>query len=118
MAVLSGCRVLVVEDEALVSMLIADALSTAGATVIGPAASMDRAALLLRQGNVAAAVLDLNIAGEDVTPVAKGLAEIGVPFVVVTGYGFGHRYQIPPAAAVFPKPFNVDDVVQAVARAI
>jgi len=86
-------RVLVVEDEALVAMLVEDGLLEAGASVLGPAASVGEALRLIdavmQDGGLSAAVLDLNLGGEAVTPVADRLAAIGVPFVFATGYSEG-----------------------------
>ncbi|TCZ53379.1 response regulator [Roseicella aquatilis] len=87
-------RILVVEDEALVAMLMEDGLAEAGASVVGPAASVGEALRLIdaamRDGGLSAAVLDLDLDGEAVTPVADRLAAIGVPFVFATGYDEDH----------------------------
>ncbi len=104
-------RVLVVEDEALVSMLVEDGLRDAGATVLGPATTVGDALRLVEaaaaDGGLSAAVLDINLQGDTVTPVADRLAALGVPFLFATGYGEkcdtgGHR-----AAPVLSKPFSV-----------
>ena len=87
MTKLAGRRILIVEDEALVAMLVEDALLDAGAEVIGPVATVAEAMALLDAGSPDGAVLDLNLAGETSTPVADLLAARGVPFVVATGYG-------------------------------
>jgi CheY-like chemotaxis protein len=84
---LIGVRVLVVEDEAMVAMLIEDILLDLGCVVLGPAPSVDAALKLLDEGTVDAAVLDINLSGEMVFPVADALEGQGVPFVFSTGYG-------------------------------
>jgi CheY-like chemotaxis protein len=84
---LAGVRVLVVEDEAMVAMLIEDALLELGCLVIGPAASVSAALQLLDAEAVDAAVLDVNLGGEKVFPVADRLADRGLPFLFSTGYG-------------------------------
>jgi DNA-binding response OmpR family regulator len=85
---LKGKQVLVVEDEALVSMLIEDELRDAGATVLGPAVRVDDAVRLVEaaaaDGGISAAVLDINLEGRHVASVANRL---GVPFLFATGYG-------------------------------
>ena len=97
---LSGRRLLVVEDEYLVATALADDLSDAGAEVLGPAPSVAQA-LELIDGPAALdiGVLDINLAGEPVYPVADALAARGIPFVLVTGYD-GHaipdRYRDAP----------------------
>ena len=114
---LKGRRILVVEDEALVAMLVEDALLDAGAIVLGPAATVAEAlGLLEREPAPDAAVLDLNLAGETSTPVANVLAERGVPFVVATGYGASG---LPPGHAKVPvlaKPYDPDELTSALAR--
>ena len=113
---LSGRRVLVVEDEALVAMLVEDALLDAGAEVVGPVATVAEALLLLKGQLPEAAVLDLNLAGETSTPVADELARRGVPFVVATGYGADG---LPPGHANVPvlaKPYDPADLTAALAR--
>jgi CheY-like chemotaxis protein len=84
---LKGLRVLVVEDEALVALQLEDMLSELGCTVVGPASRVGQGLDLLGTETVDAAVLDLNVAGELVYPVAKSLADQGCPFIFVTGYG-------------------------------
>ena len=113
---LSGRRILVVEDEALVAMLVEDALLDAGAEVVGPVATVMEALALLRGQLPEAAVLDLNLAGETSTPVADELARLGVPFVVATGYGADG---LPPGHANVPvlaKPYDPADLTAALSR--
>ena len=117
-ATLTGKRVLVVEDEALVSMLVEDELRGAGAEVVGPAPSVGDALRLVEaaaaDGGLSAAVLDINLDGRHVKPVADRLAALGVPFLFATGYGEtcdtgGHR-----AAPTLHKPFAPERLVAAV----
>ena len=113
---LTGRRILVVEDEALVAMLVEDALLDAGAAVIGPAATVAEALALLERDAPHAAVLDLNLAGETSTPVADVLAARGVPFVVATGYGadgLPHGHSDVPVLA---KPYDPDELTAALSR--
>ena len=81
-----GRSVVVVEDEALVALDLEETLKSAGLHVMGPAASVAEAMALLEAGTPDAAILDLNLRGELVTPVARKLREIGVPFVLATAY--------------------------------
>jgi two-component system, response regulator PdtaR len=80
-------RILVVEDEFLIAMELEQTLRRAGYQVVGPAASLATALELLRQVRPDAAVLDVNLAGEYVTPVAEVLRAMTVPFVLASGYG-------------------------------
>jgi CheY-like chemotaxis protein len=83
---LKGARILLVEDELLVGLEMRHVLARAGAEVIGPAATADDAARLAAESNPAAAVLDINLGGDMIDPVAARLAAWGVPFLFVTGY--------------------------------
>jgi two-component sensor histidine kinase/CheY-like chemotaxis protein len=85
--VVKGNRVMVVEDEALVAMVVSDALTELGYQVAGPFSRPPDALAAVRDGNIAAAILDINLAGTLVYPVADELATRGIPFVFVTGYG-------------------------------
>jgi CheY-like chemotaxis protein len=115
---LHGRRVLVVEDEALVAMLMEDGLVDAGAEVVGPAGSVDEALGLIEQvtcdGGLNAAVLDMNLEGATVLPVADRLAALGVPFVFATGYGENCDRGTHAAALILAKPFEPDALVAVV----
>ena len=117
-AKLSGKRVLVVEDEALVSMLVEDLLRDAGATVLGPAPSVGDALRLVEaaaaDGGISAAVLDINLGGRHVRPVADRLAALGVPFLFATGYGANRDAGGHGAAPVVEKPFDTERLITAV----
>ena len=84
---LQGLRILVVEDEMMVAMLVEDLLEAFGCTIVGPAASIAGALALIATEAIDGAMLDLNLAGQAVYPVADELARFGIPFIFVTGYG-------------------------------
>jgi CheY-like chemotaxis protein len=87
MANLSGLNILVVEDEFFVAYDIASALTASGAEVIGPAGSLEQATTLFHETTpVHGAILDVNVLGKMIFPLADELAERGVPFVFTTGY--------------------------------
>ena len=103
---LAGRRILIVEDEAMIALLIEDVLTDLGSTVVGPAARLDEALALARSAEVDLAALDLNLAGDPVYPVAEALAQRGIPFVFMTGYGqlgIAERWRGRPSIA---KPFR------------
>ena len=109
-------RILVVEDEALVAMLVEDALEDAGFGVIGPVRSVAQALEVLEAERPDAAVLDLNLAGENSVSVADALVALGIPFVVAKGYGAaglpaGHR-----GVPVLPKPYDPADLTAVLVR--
>jgi DNA-binding response OmpR family regulator len=117
-AALGDKRVLVVEDEAIVAMLVEDELREAGAEVVGPAASVGGALRLIeaaaKDGGLSAAVLDINLQGRAVAPVADRLAALGVPFVFATGYGEGCDTGGHADARVLHKPFDPHALIDAV----
>ncbi len=82
----TGPRVLVVEDEALVAMMIQECLADFGYQVVGPISTTTEAAANAKDGQFEAAVLDINLGDGAVYPIADMLAARGVPFVFVTGY--------------------------------
>ena len=79
--------ILIVEDEAMIALGLIYAAEDVGATVIGPATSTVEALLLLANGLVDAAILDVNVADRDITPVALALIDRSVPFILHTGTG-------------------------------
>jgi two-component SAPR family response regulator len=83
----SGNRILVVEDEALVAIAIREALEEQGYTVIGPCNRITDAMVALRHNRVDAAVLDVNLGDVSVYPLADTLVAESIPFIFVTGYG-------------------------------
>jgi DNA-binding response OmpR family regulator len=88
---LAGRRVLIVEDEALLGMELEALLKQDGCEVLGPASTVEWALALIYEGKPDLALLDVNLKGVRATPVATALRAVGVPFVLVTGYG---RWQL------------------------
>ncbi len=109
-------RILVVEDEALVAMLVEDALEDAGFGVIGPVRSVSQALEVLETEEPDAAVLDLNLAGENSVAVADALVARGIPFVVATGYGAAGLPAAHRQALVLPKPYDPADLIAMLTR--
>lgn len=109
-------QILVIEDEALVAMLVEDALLDSGFGVIGPARSVAEALELLEAEQPAAAVLDLNLGGENSLAVADALQARGIPFLVATGYGSAGLPQTHRHVPVLPKPYDPADLTMLVER--
>lgn len=86
---LSGRRILIVEDESLVAMLLETILEDMGCSPVGPASNIDDGLALVQAESLDAALLDVNVAGRQVFPVAQALKDRGIPFVFSTGYGEG-----------------------------
>lgn len=107
---LKGLRVLVVEDEMLVSLLIEDILTDEGCTIVGPYHRFEGALVAARSETIDVAVLDVNLAGIKVFPVAEALAERGIPFLFLSGYGQGVVPAAHPEWRVCSKPFRPDDL--------
>ncbi len=85
---LSARRVLLVEDEALVAMLLETILEDMGCIPVGPAGTVEEGlAMVADPAPLDAALLDVNVAGRQVFPIAEALKARGVPFVFSTGYG-------------------------------
>ena len=84
---LSGERILVAEDECMIALDLTDTLERAGASVIGPAATVQEVLKLAMSETPDRALLDFNLADGEVTPVLELLASKGVPVVVYTGRG-------------------------------
>jgi CheY-like chemotaxis protein len=78
---------LVVEDEPLVAMNLSKSLAELGFSVVGPYSTLAKAATAAVETEVDAALLDVNLSGETVYPVAEILASKNVPFAFITGYG-------------------------------
>ncbi|THD77958.1 MAG: PAS domain-containing protein [Phenylobacterium sp.] len=112
---LKGARVLIVEDAVLLALELETGLSDAGAEVIGPAYELEEAMALLDQP-IDAAVLDANLNGRSVMPVAEALAARHVPFVFATGYGEAGGAPGGFDAPVIRKPYDVTQVAAAVAE--
>jgi CheY-like chemotaxis protein len=107
---LGGKRVLVVEDEAAIAMLLEDMLLDFGCEIVGPAARLATALDLAQRESFDLAILDVNVAGEPIYPVAEALAERGVPLVFSTGYGGAGIKEPFRDRPVVQKPFSQADL--------
>jgi CheY-like chemotaxis protein len=115
---LSGLRVLVVEDEFAVLLLVEDMLTELGCEVAGTASRLADALSLAHRLECDAAVLDVNINGENVTPVAETLVARGMPIVFSTGYGrsgIDARFRDRP---VLQKPYRIEEFADALRTAL
>ena len=112
---LDGKRVLVVEDEMLVALLIEDLLFDLGCIVVGPFGTLPKALEAAHSESFDLAVLDVNLAGERVYPVAELLTDKNIPFIFLSGYGQSAMPPDRPQWKVCSKPFRREDLAKALA---
>lgn len=110
-------RVLVVEDEILVAMLVEDMLVDMGFAVVGPAYRLSDGLRLAEHETIDLAVLDVNLNGARSFPIAAVLADRRIPFVFATGYGAVGVEADFPGVSVISKPFTSDRLDEALSRA-
>lgn len=103
---LAGLRLLVVEDDAMLAMALDLTLSNLGCDVVGVASSLGEAVPLACEAAIDGAILDVNLAGEKVYPVADILAARKIPFVFTTGYGRACLRDRDRARPVLQKPYD------------
>jgi len=117
---LAGKQVLIVEDETLIAMLLEDMIRDLGGSVAASASRLDRARQIVEDSSIPIdlAVLDVNIGGEEVYPLASALSDRGVPFVFSTGYGNASLPELWKSRPTLQKPFTIDDVGGALAKAL
>jgi len=113
---LAGRSVLIVEDEMLLAMDIEELVRAAGCSVIGPVGTMVQAARKLRESPPDAAILDVNISGEQVFPVADALHEAGIPFMIVTGYAREHVPERHRDRPFLQKPYKAAVLIETLRR--
>ena len=115
----AGRRVLIVEDESLVAMLLETILEDMGCVPVGPASTVDEGLQMVTGGeHIDAALLDVNVAGRQVFPIAEALKERGVPFVFSTGYGEGGLPDEWRGQSTLQKPFTEAAVRDALMNAM
>jgi CheY-like chemotaxis protein len=115
---LLSCSVFLVEDDALIRMMVAEMVGELGHTVCAEAGHLNEAIALARSALFDLAIMDVNLAGEIVTPAADIVASRGLPIIFATGYdasALPERFRDRP---MLRKPFRMDDMVDAIKRAV
>jgi len=115
---LAGLRIMVVEDEFLVSMMIETILGDERCKIIGPYATIADALRVAKHVEIDFAFLDVNVRDEKIYPVAVILAERGIPFTLLTGYGENAVPDDRPDWHVCAKPFTSDRLIAAMKAAM
>lgn len=113
---LNGARILVVEDDFLISTELDMILADAGATVVGPCRTLAQAERVIEGNQISAAILDFRVGNATSLPVAAQLSRHGIPFVFFTGQtNTGQIERACPGAKVISKPFQGRIIVAALA---
>ena len=115
---LAGLRVLVVEDESLICMLIEDMLADIGCTVAAIASELDDATSKISKLSFDAAILDVNLNGSQTYPAAEALTQKHIPFVFSTGYGAAGIPEMFRGVPTIEKPFQESDLRKALTAAL
>jgi CheY-like chemotaxis protein len=101
-------RILVVEDELMIRMLLEDMLAELGCTIAAEATHIKDALEAVRNADFDVAILDVNLGGEPISPVADALAARGTPFVFATGYGERALPESHRERPTLKKPFQLE----------
>jgi CheY-like chemotaxis protein len=109
-------RVLVVEDEYLIRMLLEDMLDELGYGVLAAVGTISEASQIATSGEFNAAILDVNLDGQEIYPVADILAKRGLPFVFVTGYGERSLPEPYRGRPTLQKPFQAEQLKRMLAE--
>jgi two-component SAPR family response regulator len=116
---LAGRQILIVEDELLIALHLQGIVETLGCVVAGPVSSVEAAIGLLRTNSPDAALLDVNLQGVTVLPVAQECQRQNIPFILVTGYG---RLPLDEPllndAVRVRKPFNKADIANVLSKIV
>lgn len=111
-------RVLIVEDEMLIALMLQDMLQDAGMVVEGVANSLPSGLDLARKSQAQVAILDVNLNGEEAYPIADVLRSRGIPFIFSTGYGADNLRGDYEMAPQLMKPYQQDLLSAAIAQAL
>ena len=103
-------RVLVVEDEVVVAMLIKEMLQTLGYEVAALSTHLDEALRLARTATYDLALLDINLNGRQSFPIAEAVRDRGLPFLFASGYGARMLAGRFPGVPLLQKPFSLDEL--------
>ena len=112
----TACRVLIVEDEYFLATDLEESLRSEGAEIVGPVGELSEALAQVNEDGFDAAVIDINLRGQSVYPIADKLIEKQIPFVFATGYG---QEALPSRfweVKRFEKPYDAPAIAKHVVR--
>jgi CheY-like chemotaxis protein len=115
---LEGVRVLIIEDDSLVAMSIADMLSDLGCSVVANAGNLTQAFEMVAAGGFDFALLDVNLRGKEVFPVADVLSQRGIPYAFASGYGRAGLPEEFRTRPVVSKPFQIEELSAVLSSAL
>lgn len=118
MASAKRCRILLVEDDLMVAMLLEDMLSDLGHEVVATVSKIETASEFIENGSFDAAVLDLDLNGVDTYSLAEALKRQNIPFIFATGYAETDLKREWKQTPVLPKPFQKSDLERILHRAL
>ena|ERR1700761_8895218 len=113
-----GLRVLLVEDEAMIRMMVVDMLQELGHAIAAEAGSLDQALDRAQSADFDLAILDVNLNGKVIWPVAEVVAARGIPFIFATGYGSAGLPEPFHDRLALPKPFTIEALAAAIHEAL
>ncbi|QJD59691.1 response regulator [Pseudomonas sp. gcc21] len=111
-------NVLIVEDEALIAMLLEEMLDTRGYNVAAHASTLAEGETMASSLDVDVAILDVSLAGETVFPVAERLSDRGIPFMFTTGFGAAGMPEAWADRPVFSKPYEIDSLIETIQQLV
>lgn len=114
----AGLRVVVIEDEPMITMLIQDMLEELGCTVAGTANSLEDALAICQTTIFDVGILDINLDGKTSLPIVALMTQQGKPFVLSTGYGDCGVVGTFPRVPLMQKPFSIGVLAQSLCQAI
>lgn len=117
MTSLQGKRILVVEDEAIVALMVEDILGDCGATVVGSARTIEEGMAMATREDLDAAVLDVNVRGLRIDPIVEVLTARGIPFLLATGYS-KVEFANGQHALHIEKPYTPENLAKSLANAL
>ncbi|BBK33958.1 CheY-like chemotaxis protein [Stella humosa] len=117
-ASIAGIRIMIVEDEAMITLLLQDMLEEMGCIIAATAAGLDEALAAAETTALDIAILDVNLGGTETYPVADVLRRRGIPYVFSTGYGASTLHADHQGRPTLQKPFVERDLLRCIGQGL